>query len=119
MTVCGASGFVAHPPMKIANATNTWTGHFIYATDSAARRQHLPCSTRSSYGLTRLPAFSFPAFHRFSFSPADLWSVVRGPTFAFPISAFRYGPPAFSLSASPSVRCWKVSIVRGQVSGDG
>jgi hypothetical protein len=55
MAVCGASGFVAHPPMNIANATKAWTGHFIYATYSAARRQHLPCSTRSSYGLTRLP----------------------------------------------------------------
>ena len=51
MAVCGASGFVAHPPMNIANATKAWTGHFIYATYSAARRHHLPCSTRSSYGL--------------------------------------------------------------------
>ena len=40
--------------MNIANATKAWTGHFIYAIYSAARRQHLPCSTRSSYGLTRL-----------------------------------------------------------------
>ena len=40
--------------MNIANATKAWTGHFIYATYSAARRQHLPCSTRSSYGWTRL-----------------------------------------------------------------
>src|ERR1022692_4715693 len=54
MAICGASGFVAHPPMNIANATKAWTGHFIHATYSAARRQHLPCSTRSSYGLTRL-----------------------------------------------------------------
>ena len=54
MAVCGASGFVAHPPMNIANATKAWTGHFIYATYSAARRQHLPCSTCSSFGLTRL-----------------------------------------------------------------
>ena len=54
MAVCGASGFVAHAPMNIANATKAWTGHLIYATYSAARRQHLPCSTRSSYGLTRL-----------------------------------------------------------------
>ena len=37
--------------MNIANATKAWTGHFIYATYSAARRQRLPCSTRSSYGL--------------------------------------------------------------------
>src|SRR5208337_3093464 len=57
MAVCGASGFVAHPPMNIANATNAWTGHFIYATYSAARRQHLPCSTHSSSGLTRLLLF--------------------------------------------------------------
>ena len=52
MAVCGASGFVAHPPMNIANATKAWRGHFIYATYLAARRQHLPCSTRSSYALT-------------------------------------------------------------------
>ena len=51
MAVCGTSGFVAHPPMNIPNATKAWTGHFIYATDSAASRHHLPCSTRSSYGL--------------------------------------------------------------------
>jgi hypothetical protein len=55
MAVCGASGFMAHPPTNIANATKAWTGHFIYATYSFARRQHLPCFTRSSYGLTRLP----------------------------------------------------------------
>ena len=30
--------------MNIANATKAWTGHFIYATYSSARRQHLPCS---------------------------------------------------------------------------
>src|ERR1039458_4936124 len=52
LAVCGASGFVAHPPMNIANATKAWTGHFFYATYSFARRQHLPCFTRSSYGLT-------------------------------------------------------------------
>jgi hypothetical protein len=40
--------------MNIANATKAWTGHFIYVTYFAARRQHLPYSTRSSYGLTRL-----------------------------------------------------------------
>jgi len=52
MAVWGAPGFVAHPPMNIANATKAWTGHFVYAKYSSARRQHLPCSTRSSYGLT-------------------------------------------------------------------
>ena len=39
-------------------------------------------------------------------------AVVRGPTSDFPISPFRYGPPAFSLSASPSGLCWKVPKVR-------
>jgi hypothetical protein len=57
MAVCGASGFVAHPPMNIANAAKAWTGHFIYATYSAARRQHLPGFTRSSYDRTPFPAF--------------------------------------------------------------
>jgi hypothetical protein len=47
--------------MDIANATDTWAGHFIYATYFAARRQHLPCSTRSSYGLTRLRLYDFAA----------------------------------------------------------
>jgi hypothetical protein len=28
MAVCGASGFVAHPPMNIANATNALDGTF-------------------------------------------------------------------------------------------
>src|ERR1039458_4143032 len=31
---------------KKSVTTNAWTGHFIYATFSSARRQHLPCSTR-------------------------------------------------------------------------
>ncbi len=51
-----------HPPINTANATKAWTGHFIYATYSAARRRHLPCSARSSYGLTLAPAWAGPSY---------------------------------------------------------
>ena len=70
MAVVGACGFVAYPPMNIANATKAWTGHFIYAIYSAARRQHVPCSTRSCYGFTWTPPSSFTSlFSRYNREP--------------------------------------------------